>query len=161
MQTENPLITKAEESVEARVKPQDIDNFHKIIDNGLAIAFDPQMAPKMISGLKQSKDPIRDSAVAAVGVLLMLSRKAGGKFPISAAIPAGLILAMHGLDFIEKSGLMKITNAEIDKVTEAYSSTILPKLGITPDVLQKTLSQSGAAMQNPAVSSTLKKIAGV
>lgn len=156
----SPLLSKVEAKVEATVKQPAQDAYRRIVAAGMKFAFDPQAHGTVMDGLDKSKDPIHDVAVGVVGILILLYKKSKNTMPTDAMVPAGMTLVLNGLDYLEKTGRMKITNAEIDNATQIYIANIQPKLGITPQVMGKAVSGAQKAMLDPALMAKYKASQG-
>ncbi len=76
--------------------------------------------------------------------------------PVDAAIFAGMTLVLYGLDIYERGHKGKVGPTEIDKATELYVATVMPKFGITQDVLKSKTEQAHGVMQNPQMMSAMK-----
>jgi hypothetical protein len=155
-----PILEQVEAGIEAKVPPKMMDAYKRIVAAGMKLAFDSKTNASMMKGLEGSQKPIEDIAVGTVGLILLMYDQSKKTMPLDAAIPAGMCLVLHGLDFANRAMGVNITNAEVDQATEIFTSTILPKFGITPEVLQKHIATSQSAMNNPEIMAKFKAQSG-
>jgi hypothetical protein len=133
--------------------------YHKIVASGMKVAMNK--GPDGIMGsLKGSQDPVSDIVRGAIGVVGLLQRSAKGTMPPEAMILAGWRLALEGFDFAERAGILTVGAAELNKGAQLYAETILPKLGMTPEKLQKTAQQVQGIVRDPQKMAQLKKQQG-
>lgn len=151
-----PLLEQVEAGIVAKVSPKQMDAYKRIVAAGMRYAFDPATHETMMGKLQTSQEPIKDVAVGTVGLILMMYKESKNTMPMDAAIPAGMVLVLHGLDYANRAIGVNITNAEVDQATEIFTSTISPKFGITDEVMRKHIAQSQVAMQNPEVMAKYK-----
>ncbi len=159
-QSMNPLLQKTEAAIEAKVTPDNKSAHDKIVAAGMKLAFSKASHDAVIQGLDQSKEPVHDIAVGVVGILLMLSQKAKGTMPVPPMVSAGMVLVLHGLDYIEKTKGIKITNTELDDATKLFITTLSPKIGLTPQVMAKVNQTAQGAMQNKQLMAEYTKRSG-
>ncbi len=155
--TMNPLIKQTMDKVKATVKADQQDAYTRILTAGLKFAFDKKAHGTIIEGLDKSKDPVHDVAVGTVGLLLIMNKEAKGTMPVPPMIPAGMMLVLHGLDYIEQTRHVKIGNAEIDTATKLFIQTISPKIGLTPEKMKEMTDKAHQAMQNPQLMAKFKE----
>ena len=153
----SPLLAKVEAKVESTVKPNMKAAYNRIIAGGLKFAFDPKAHGTVVQGLDKSVDPVHDVAVGVVGILILMSKKAQGTMPTEAMVPAGLVLVLHGLDYLEQTGRMQITNTEVDDATQTYITNLQPKIGLNEKVMGQAVSGAQKAMQDPALMAKYKE----
>ena len=144
-----PALQKVETAIEKSVKPEMQEAYQKIVTAGMKMAFSKEANGAIVEGLDKSKTPIKDIAIGAVGMLLLMHKQSKGTMPQDAMVPAGMTLVLHGLDYYGKTSKAPVGNNEVDEATQIYMDALLPKLGITQDMLQKTSSQVQGVMQNP------------
>lgn len=145
----NPLLQQAEAKVESTIKPNDKDAYQRIVIAGMKVAFDPSTHGSIVDGLQNSKDPIHDVAVGTVGLLILLSQQSKGKMPIPPMVSAGMTLLINGLDYLEKTKVLKVDADMLGNATNIYITTLMPKVGITPQIMQQMAQQTHGAVNNP------------
>ena len=153
----NPLIKQAMDRVQSTVKQPDEEAFLKILTAGLKFAFNKKAHGTIMEGLDKSQDPVHDIAVGTVGLLLVMNKGSHGTMPVPPMVPAGMMLVLHGLDYIEHTQNIKIGAAEIDEATKIFIQTIMPKIGITPEVFKQATDSAHKAMQDPALMAKFKQ----
>jgi hypothetical protein len=155
----NPLLQQAEDKVESGLTPENRANYLKIVVAGLRIALD-KGPDSFMAKLRNSRDPISDCATGAVALVLIMRKQARGVMPMKAAIPAGMTLMFHGLDFIDRAKIAKIAEPELDRATTIFTNTLFQKLGITHAMLQQAASKVHAITQDPEAMQKIQMKAG-
>ncbi len=156
----NPLLQQAEVKVEAAVKPEMKNAYNRIVAAGMKAAYDKTSHASMMQSLANSKDPIHDVAVGAVGLMMILYKESHNTMPPAAMPQAGMTLLLNGLDYLEKIGKIKVDAGMIDQATKIFLGTIMPKLGLTPDVMAKANQRVNAAKNDPAIMSKINSQVG-
>lgn len=152
-----PLLQKAEMAIEHTLKPDMQKAYHRIVTAGITIAFSKATHGTLMQGLDQSKDPIHDVAIGTVGLLLSMYKQSKNTMPTDAMVPAGFTLMLHGLDYLQRTKGIQIGNDQIVQAHDLYMSTLLPKIGLTPQVMAKATNQAHGAMQNPQLMQKFKQ----
>jgi hypothetical protein len=111
--------------------------------------------------LRASQDPVGDCARGAAALVLIMRRESKGVMPMKAGIPAGLVLMLHGLDFIDRAKIAQIAEPQLDAATKTYTNEIFHKLGITPAMLQGMMGRVHGIMQDPKAMQAINLKAGV
>ena len=151
----NALISQAEKKVESEVPADMKDAYSRIVVAGMTLAMNG--GPKsLLASLKQSKNPMNDVVKGAIGILGIARKQSSGQMPVRAMIPAGMTLVLHGLDFAEKVGVMKVGKEEIAQAAQLYADTILPLMGATKQKLAALGKNVHGAMQDPAKMQMIK-----
>lgn len=155
----NPILAEAEQTIESNLQPAMHDAYLKIVVAGLHILLDKGDAGFMAK-LKSSKDPIGDCGRGAASLVMIMRKQAQGVMPMKAAIPAGMTLMIHGLDFVSRANIAKVDAPDLANAAQVYTDTLFAKLGITPSVLHQAIARAHAATQNPAVMAQVNRRAG-
>lgn len=156
----NPLLQQAEDKVEAALTPENRQNYMKVVVAGLHIALD-KGPDSFMAKLRNSRDPISDCATGAVALVLIMRKEARGVMPMKAAIPAGMTLMFHGLDFIDHAKIAKIAEPEVDRATTIFTNTLFQKLGITHAMLQQAAVRVHQITQDPDAMAQINLKAGL
>lgn len=153
----NPLLAQTQQAIEAKIPPSQKQAVDRIVAAGMTVAFSPQSHGKIFQGLDQSKDKVHDIAMGTVGLLLLLSKQSQDTMPGLPMIYAGIILMMHGLDYIEQTMGVKIGANELDKATQIMMPVLQDKLGLTNDKLQSMANSAHQNLQNPQFAQKFKE----
>lgn len=151
----NPLLRQVEQRIETNLAPDLREAYLRTVTAGLHIAkgFLPRLA--------HSQDPVGDCGRNAAALALIERRESRGVLPLKAAIPAGLTLMLHGLDFIDRAGIAKVAEPEVDRATTAFANFLFHKLGITGPMLQQYAGRVHALTQDPASMNAINLKAGL
>lgn len=155
----NKLLAQTERALEARLTPANRADYDKITVSGLHIALDkgPQ---GFLAKLHGAADPIGDCAKGAVALVLIMRKQARGVMPVQAMVPAALDLMLHGLDFIDRTGV-KIAEPELDRATGLFANELFHRLGITPAMLENATKKVNEIAQDPDSMAKIQLKAGM
>ncbi len=156
----NPLLQQTEQAIESKLTPDNLANFNKIVIAGLHLALANGPNGYMAQLLK-SPDPIGDCAKGVVALVLIMRKEAHGVMPMQAAIPAGMTLVLHGLDFIDHAGIVKIGESELSRATALFANQMFHKLGITPQMLQTASTNVDQIVRDPDKMAAINLKAGI
>lgn len=143
----NPLLAQTEQAIEAKLTPANRVDYMKIVVAGLHIALD-RGANGFLAKLKGAADPVADVAKGAVDLMMVMKKEARGVMPTDAMVPAGLVLMLHGLGFIERTGV-KIAEPELDRATQLFANNYFHRIGVTPAMLENATRKVHQIAQDP------------
>lgn len=157
----NPLLAQAEQKLEANISdPATHQNYMKIVVAGLHIAL--ANGPNgFLAKLRNSRDPVADCATGAAALVLIMRKQSKGVMPMKAAVPAGMTLLFHGLDFIDRAKIAKIGEPDLDRATTLFTNFLFHKLGITTKMLQTAATNVHGITQDPAAMAKISLKAGL
>ena len=145
--TKNTLVRQVEQQIEQRLPAGVREPYEKIVISGMKFALKGES--NVLEQLEQSKDPLTDIVKGVIGIVGALRRAAKGAMPVDALVPAAMVLVLHGLDYAERAGLLKVDKAVIDQATQLFIETITPLLGLPPEKLVQLTGQASGIMQDP------------
>lgn len=157
---ENPLLQQMQNAIEAKLTPENLDDYNKVVVAGLHLALD-NGANSFMAKLHNSRDPIGDCAKGAVALMLIMRKETRGTLPLEAGIPAGVTLMLHGLDFIERGQIMKIAEPELVRAMSQFANQLFWKLGITPTMIQTASDRVHQIVQDPDAMAKINLKAGL
>lgn len=153
---ENKLCQQAEDAIEERVPPAQHTNYMKIVGAGMKVALDKNS--NLMGKLAESQDPVHELVPGVVGILGVLRRQSQGTMPIGAMIPAGMTLVLQGLNYLEKTGHIQVTNEIVNQATHDYTDTVMARLKVTPDKVQQMIGKTTGLLQDPGKLAQLQSI---
>lgn len=156
----NKVLEAAERKVEAGLTPDNRDDYQKIVVAGLHVALDKGPNGIMAS-LRHSKDPVTESAVGAINLVMLMRRQSRGTMPAKAIPPAAMTLMLQALDFVDKARIKKIGAKDLDRATHIFTNHIFTVFGITPAMLNKLAVRAHGISQDPTQMEMLARRAGV
>jgi len=145
---ENSLIKQAEQKIEQGLKSGVHDPYMKIVISGMKVLL-KDGPDGLMAQIKTSQDPLSDIVKGVIGLIGTLRRAAKGNMPTDAMVAAGMTLVLQGLDFADRTGVLKVGAAEIDQATQMYIETLLPLLGISQEKLARMTEQVHGVTQDP------------
>jgi hypothetical protein len=160
MLSDNSIIAQAEKRVEALIPAQQREAYFKIVIAGNKILM--QGGPQSpLASLKTEEDPITALVHGVVGILQILRHMSNGTMPVPIAIAAGMTLVLQGLDFMDRTGIQKIGNQEIDATVQLYNDVALPAMGVKAADQQAIASQGLGALHDPSTAAKVQHVMGV
>lgn len=151
----NPLLRQVEQRIETNLAPDLREAYLRTVTAGLHIA------KGFLARLDHSQDPVGDCGRNAAALALIERRESRGVLPLKAAIPAGLTLMLHGLDFIDRANIAKVAEPEVDRATTAFANFLFHKLGITGPMLQQYAGRVHQITQDPQQMAAINLKAGL
>jgi len=155
----NPILKGAEESVEAGLTPKNRDNYLKALNWGTTVGLQDGTKGAFAS-LKRSKDPVSDSALAAVNVMQILRMESQGTLPPQAMAPAAYVLMLQALDFAESVGVLKVDMEALTRATHIYTNHIFKVSNLSPQMLINAGKQVHGVLESPAKLELVQRYAG-
>jgi hypothetical protein len=150
-QTQDALLKKTEQAVQAKVPANRQYAFHRIVTAGLKVMYEQETHALMVKQLVANGDPSELAGEGAAKLLGMLFKKSRGTMPMNAAIPATIVLMCEGLDFMQKAGKFQSTPDTVAQAMKSLSSNLLQLFGVTPDKLQGMINQHAGQQPQPQV----------
>jgi hypothetical protein len=132
--------------------------FQAMIDAALV---KPPSFSVILAGLKQSRNPISDSATGAINLVLLMRKQSRGTMPEKALVPAAMTLMLQALDFVDKAGIAKVGKDELVQATHIFTNHMFEAFGVTLPMLTHAANQVHAITQDPAKMELLNRRAGV
>lgn len=153
-ESSDPIIAKVQDSLRAHVPAQYRVAVQKIVMAGMTVMFSPQTHHLLLKGIQNDTDPAHAVAMGVTQLITILFRESKGTMPIPAVAPAAILLCCQALDFMEKSGMVKVTPAIMDSVTQDVIAYLMQKVGLTPEkmsqIAQHAAQGGGAPAAPPA-----------
>lgn len=156
----NKILAAAEQAVEAKLLPDNKQDYMKIVVSGMNVARD-KGPDGILSGLARRKDPIGDCAIGAINLVFLMSKQSKGVMPMKAMVPAAMTLMLQALDLVDKAKIAKVGAPELDRATHVFMNHLYKILGITPQMLQGAASKVHGIMQDPSAMEKINLRAGV
>ena len=104
---ENGLLQAAEQKIESALTPENRVDYMKIVVAGMKTAL--YKGPNGgLASLTKSKAPIQQCVSGAINLCMMMKQHATGTMPVKALVPAAMTLMLKGLDFLDKTGTVKV-----------------------------------------------------
>lgn len=124
-----------------QMPPELQEAYDRVVIAGMKVMFSKESHKLMLDEL-QKKGPIGQKlGMGIAGLMLLLFKESNETIPPQVIIPAGVNLLSRAADFIRKSGIDSITNADVGDAMEIMISTILQKFGVSPEQMEQMLNQ--------------------
>lgn len=131
------------ETIDKNIKmpPELQEAYERVVIAGMKVMFSKESHKLMLDEL-QKKGPLSQKlGMGIAGLMLMLVKESNSTIPPEVIIPAGINLLSRAADFIRKSKIEKITNADVGDAMEVFVSTILQKFGVDTEKMNQMLNQ--------------------
>lgn len=125
-------LKQIEEQITAQLRPEDAARVDKLVVAGKQLLYDPSttdMVFEDISNIGEDSDP-RNVAIGVAGLLTLMKQDAKGQFPDELIIPAGALLSIEVVRFLEESGLLDPTPGFVGNLIEEFLAASMQKLGM-------------------------------
>jgi hypothetical protein len=160
----NPLLQQAEDKLESGLTPENRVHWMQIVNEALHVTL-ANGADGLMAALAKSKDPVADAARGAVSVCLILRHDHDSKqgvvpMPLKAMVPATLSLMLRGLDFIDRSKIAPVGNAELVRATHIWTDFVFARFGISKAGLANAGTKVHALTRDPAAIAAMQLKAG-
>jgi hypothetical protein len=88
--------------------------------------------------------------------MLILFKESNQTMPPQVIVPAGLELMMQAVEFMQKTGMAKVTNKDIGDAMQIFLETVFEKFGGQPGQLEQMLN----SYDNQAVDAAAQQMGG-
>lgn len=156
----NSVLRVAESKIENNLTGATKAAYQKIVVAGMKAA-QKDGAQSLLAQLRQSKDPVTDAGKGAASLMFVLRKNSRDTMPINAMVPAGATLMLVALDFLDKTGTIKIGKPEITTASKAYTDTIFKGLGVSPQMLIKGHESVDKVTKDPTAMEMMRRKAGL
>lgn len=147
MEIKNALLKQAADAIQAKVPPELVPTFKRIVLAGEKVMYSPQTHDMMIQQMKSNPDPAEAAGEGIAKLFGILFKESKGTLNMKAAIPAMTVLLCDALDFMEEAGKVKVDNTLLAAATKEMGSSLMQIMGVTPEKLQTMLSKQGGTPQ--------------
>lgn len=145
MLVKHPMLAQIVEQITASVPEEYSKAFDHAIMAGMSMIHHPDTHENLIAAIEAEGDTAENIGDGAARLAAMMIAETNGNMPLEAISNAGLVLAMHGLEFAAAGGAVEINEESIDTATEAYGANLLQLLGWTPERMEEELRKHQAA----------------
>lgn len=145
----NEILENTKKALLEKVDQRLLPVLDKVVDSGRQVMYSDDTREIVVRELQQAQDP--EGIGAAVAKLLaILANQSRGTIPPKILFPAGMVLLVEALDFLEEAGAVQVTPELLAQCAQALGSAFLQSLGVTPDKLSQMLGSGGADGAGPA-----------
>jgi hypothetical protein len=155
----NVLLQNVENKIEGDLLPKTKANYLKIVAAGMKAALQGD-ENSIIYKLKDSQDPVRDCALGAVHLALILRRQSRGTMPLQSMIPAAATLMLKALDFASSSKLATIDTNAVVRASHIFTNEIFKSFQISPKMIQHAGAKVHALTQDPVAMKKMRIASG-
>lgn len=149
----NPLLEKVSQALLAKVAPENRNTVQKIVLAGEKVMHSPQTHQMMTAQLSKPGDPAQNAGEGVAKLMGLLFKESKGTMQMKTAVPASQLLLFEGLDFMEQTGKIKVSNELIASASKALSGYFLQLFGVTPEKLAQLKQKAQSAGTPPITSS--------
>lgn len=131
------------ESIRRQIKmPAELQEaYERVVLAGMKVLFSKDSNHLLIEEI-QGEGPVpKRLGEGVAGLMMLLFAESNQTIPPQVIVPAGTELMMQVVDFLKKTGVLKVTDQEIGAAMEIMISTILQSFGVDPVQMQQILNQ--------------------
>lgn len=154
------ILKAAQDRIESQLTPANRANYEKVVVAGLRVGLDGG-PDSIIASIRQSKDPVKDAAIGAVNLVMMLRKQSRDTMPAQALVPGATTLMLNALDFAERLGLLKVTRSELARATHILGNYVMRLFGVTTQNFTAAAGRVQGIVQDPTAMELLARRAGV
>jgi hypothetical protein len=136
-----------EEHVKQQMDKNDQNKLDRLLEEGNELLFGKETHYKMLEGIENSQNISKDLGEGAYSMMMLLIKQ-GANIPGEIIPPAGAILIARVADFLNQSGLNKVSDEDFSNAVETFGHLIMQH---DPQFMermkQNTGGQDAAAMQ--------------
>ena len=143
-QVQDPLLEQMIQGIEAKLPPNVQSMYHAAVLAGMKVLFSDQthsMLSDKMSSL-QGQDVAGPAVDGTVKLIGLITKESQGKLRPAAAIPAGITLLCHILDFAEKSIGTTVDETMLSGAIQQLVPKLLALFGITKDKVAQAVQHS-------------------
>lgn len=139
---DDPILAKIEKALEAKLKPEDLKAYKRIVIAGMKIMFDPK-THQLVAATIDKEDPINGAIQGVQSLMTTLFKQSRGSMPPVPAITASVTLLCNALGFMEKSGMItQLSNEQAAEAVKTLTDNLMAKAGLTSDKIESYSNQA-------------------
>lgn len=154
------VLQQIDDGILAGVDPDHRAPLEKVVVGGQRLLYDQETHQKLMDNMRdigEDSDP-RNVAIAVGGIMTILKEDAQGGFPDDVLVPAGSMMVIEVIRFLEEAGMLEPTPEFIGNAIEEYLALIMQKVefdqpqeeappdemgGVSPSARQAPMQQGG------------------
>jgi hypothetical protein len=148
----DPILRQVVQRVEATLKPEVQQNYQAVVLSGMRLMWGDQFEEErqhVLSLINGPQDIPKVIAHVVAKVVSIVQNESKKTEPFPAAVPAGITLMCHALEFVEAAKKINIDKSIIDQTTMMVKDGIFGIYKITPQMLEHLARQQGQGTNVP------------
>lgn len=138
----NPLLAKTEQAVRAKVPPDQMKAFEKIIAAGVKVMYSEGMHKLILQQFQSNDNPAEAAGEGAAKLMGILINQSKGTMPMEAGMPASDVILLEILDMLDELGKLKVDKNTLAEAAQSKASALMQLFGITPQKLDQMMAQA-------------------
>jgi hypothetical protein len=127
-------LQSIEQGILGQVQPEHAETLEKIVVSGRQILFDAETREQVWKGFKDIDDDSDPRKVAhGVAAILTLINRESDAIPVELMVPAGALLAVEVLKFLDEAGMLPADPAFTGNTIEELLAALMQKSNIGKD----------------------------
>ena len=141
---------QVESGIKDNMDETQIANMDRVLQEGQNLLFGEETHYHLMDQMKDSKDVGGDLGNGAFNIMSMLIKGGGNTMPGDIVLPSGMILMARASEFLNESGIAKVTDDDFEEASHIFSVKIMNTYD--PEFRNKMQQHSGQAApaQQPA-----------
>jgi hypothetical protein len=140
------------EAIQKNIKmpPELQEAYERVVVAGMKVMFSKESHQIMLKEIQAEGEVSEKLGRGITGLMLLLFKESNQTIPPQVIIPAGVELLVQAADFVRKSGVDEITNADIGDAIEVFITMILDKFGADSKQIMAMVNQYSGENLPPA-----------
>lgn len=160
-QAQNQLLQAVEQAVLEKVPKEQMNAFRRIVTAGEKVMYSQETRQMLEEQMSQQGDPAEVAGEGIAKLVALLFKESRGTMPMDAGMFAAQALLCEGLDFLEKSGRIQVTNELIGAATKAMFAYLLQLFGVSKDKLAEMMQQGAQSQSKPTATEDPAPASGI
>lgn len=136
----NPKLKQYEAGIEENIRPEDKEDYDRIVTAGLKVIASDEFHQQMLNTLDVENAELADKIADGVARLIsLLHISSEGKMPVGPTIAAAYTFTIKAMDIAERALGAEITDDLIADTTLKTMSVVCPLLGISQEKLRSAM----------------------
>lgn len=141
VKSENPMLTKIETDITAKVPKDKLELFYRTIIAAETMLFNPKTHANMelIKNPESRTKPVETISNGVAGLLNLLYVQSRRTLPMEVIVYGGIVVCCVVWDFAERGLNIPITPQVISQTTKLMCEKLFNKMGISPEQLREAI----------------------
>lgn len=130
----NPILDQVKNDYTSKLNPKLLPAINKTVDAGKDLMYDKSTVHMTMKAMEQT-DP--DKLGQSFGGVAWFVHSNNPKIPPEVIIPAGTLIMLAGLQFMEDAGAIKVDKPFLATAQKSLGGALMQLFGATPDKIQQ------------------------
>ena len=136
-----------EQSIKDQMQPEQVKDLDRVLTEGNKLIFGKDTHYQLMDGIEGSQDIPGDLGNGAFSLIMMLYKGGGYTMPPELMLPAGAILLARTCEFLNKSGMVQVTDDDYEEAMHIF--TVKLHSTLDPNFKDRMSQSLGQGEQQP------------